>query len=61
MGCLESGQPAAAGLSVLVWLLALGSGARREKMKHREAEDLCPLPGMVQIPKRALWAADQQG
>ena len=30
-------------------------------MEHREAEDLCPLPGMVQIPKRAPWAACQQG
>lgn len=49
------------GLGLLVWLLALGSGARRERMKHREAEDLCPLPGMVQIPKQALWAAGQQG
>lgn len=48
-------------LGLLVWPLAWDSRARRERMEHREAGDLGPLPGMVQMPKRALWAACQQG
>lgn len=35
MGRLEGGQPAAGGLGLLVWPLAWGSRARRERMEQR--------------------------